>query len=159
MQVGISLKHVAHLIKRFFGYFAASPLTPSERAEVADLLSPELASLFFGMQHQDQRHAYQVYVRSGGGHLAQAALLHDVGKSATRIGPFQRALATVCHALHLPKRDNWTVYLDHGRLGADMLAHAGGDALAVAFTRHHPGPVPAGVDPDDWAALSVADDV
>lgn len=159
MQDGISLKHVAHLIKRFFGYFVAPPLTPTERSEVADLLPAELASLFFGMQPQDQRHAYQVYQRTGGGRLSQAALLHDVGKSAARIGPFQRAIATLCQHLRIPTRGSWQIYLDHGRLGADMLAHAGGDALAVAFTRHHPGPAPAGIDPEDWETLSAADDV
>lgn len=157
VQVGIRLRHAAHLVKRFFGYLTASDLSEAEREEVATLLSTELATLFFGMQQQDQRHSYEVYRRSGGGPSTQAALLHDVGKSLAPIGPIRRSLATVCSVLHIPTKGTWRMYLDHGAIGADLLARSGADALAVAFTRHHPGPPPAGVDPGVWKTLSDAD--
>lgn len=159
VQVGIRLKHAAHLVKRFFGYITARDLTEDEREEVATLLPTELATLFFGMQRQDQRHAYEVYHRTDGGALTQAALLHDVGKSLGPIGPIRRSLATLCSILHIPTKGTWRMYLDHGAIGADLLARSGADALAVAFTRHHPGPAPAGIDAGMWKALSEADEV
>jgi hypothetical protein len=158
MQNGETLKHSSHLVKRFFGYLTAKPLTDGERQEIAGLLPTELATLFFGMQPQDQRHSYEVFMRTGGGHLTQAALLHDVGKSVSRIGPFSRSLATLGSVVHIRTKGDWNLYLDHGRLGADLLAQSGADALAVSFTRNHPGPVPTGIDPDDWKRLTEADE-
>jgi hypothetical protein len=158
MQNGQTLNHSSHLVKRFFGYLVAHPLTDEERAEIAGMLPTPLATLFFGMQPQDQRHAYEVYLRSGGGHLTQAALLHDVGKSVARIGPISRSLATLSAGISLPVRGNWVLYLDHGRIGADLLEQSGADALAVAFTRHHPGPTPPGIDQADWQTLTEADE-
>lgn len=158
MQDGETLSHSSHLVKRFFEYLTAKPLTDSERQEVASLLPTALASLFFGMKLQDQRHSYEVYLRSGGGHLTQASLLHDVGKSVSSIGPIGRSLATLSSGIRVPTKGDWRLYLDHGQIGADLLAQSGADALAVAFTRNHPGPVPAGIDPEDWKTLTDADE-
>jgi hypothetical protein len=158
MQNGQTLTHPSHLIKRFFGYLVAQPLTVEERAEVAGLLPTALATLFFRMQPQDQRHSYDVYLRSGGAQLTQAALLHDVGKSVSKIGPISRSLATFSQAVNLRVHGDWRLYLDHGRIGADLLEQSGADTLAVAFTRHHPGPAPTGIDPSDWHTLADADE-
>lgn len=158
MQDEIGLRQLVHLVKRFTGYVRAKPLQPHERDEVAGLLPSELADLFFSMQPEDQRHALDVYRRADSQDLAQAALLHDVGKSISRIGPISRSLATVADALHLPVKGGWRLYLDHGAIGADLLEVAGADDLAVEFTRNHPGPVPHGTDPDAWHRLTNADE-
>ncbi len=158
MSVSVGLSHFAHLVRRFVGYLTARPLDASERDEVAGLLTSELAELFFEMQHQDQRHAVEVYRRVGSEELAQAALLHDVGKSISGIGPINRSLATIAGALHLPLRASWHLYLDHGEIGADLLDQAGADHLTVSFARNHPGPVPQGIDAEAWDRLTRADE-
>lgn len=148
-----------HLVRRFFGFLRARPLTPSEQDSVSEALTAPLASMFFRQRPEDQRHALDVASRVGDrSDLVEAALLHDVGKSATDLGVVGRSAATLWSVTGLGMPTRWRRYLDHGRLGAAMLEDAGAGPVAVAFTRHHPGPPPPEVDPDDWRTLSEADD-
>jgi hypothetical protein len=159
MQDVSFLKRARHLTARFAGYLVARPLNDSELDEVAQVLGPELNSLFAMLQYQDQRHSYDVFVRVGcEPHLAQAALLHDVGKAESRLGSVARACATVLRALRAPVPRRWEMYLDHGPIGARMLRQAGADDLAVSFTAGHPGDPPQDVTPRDWDALAAADE-
>jgi hypothetical protein len=82
-----------------------------------------------------------------------AALLHDVGKAASDIGPFARSLATLCDTVRLPVPERWQSYRDHGALGAATLVAAGARPLAVAFAAGEPTG-----DPDVWQALVAADE-
>ena len=89
--------------------------------------------------------------------MVAAALLHDVGKLDANLGVYGRVIATISGAVvhHDPEviRD-WTrtrgftrrvgLYLQHPRLGGDMLALAGSDDLTVTWTRQHHLP------PDEW---------
>lgn len=149
-----------HLVSRFFGFVTARPLGPTEQQWVHDhLRTPVLRSLFFSQPPQDQRHACDVATRAGGGpDRIEAALLHDVGKSDTRLGAIARSMATVWGAVGRSGPPSWAQYRDHGERGARRLEAAGASHITVAFTRHHPGPVPAGIEPADWDALSSADD-
>ena len=150
---------MTHLIRRFFGYLQAQPLTPSEQARVHDVLSPDLRLLFFAQSVPDQRHALQVADRAKGGtDRIEAALLHDVGKAVSDLGAVQRSLATMWVATGLPVSGNWLTYLHHGEIGAAMLEATGASQLSVTFARSHPGPVPSGIDTEDWQALADADD-
>jgi hypothetical protein len=61
------------------------------------VLTPASLALFRSMATQDQRHGLDVYTTlQQAGHtdrdLLTAALLHDVGKSITRLYPWQRAI-------------------------------------------------------------------
>ena len=149
-----------HLVSRFFGFLRAQPLSPSEQDVVCASLPTSLRALFFAQRREDQRHAFDVLSRVGSTEAAivEAALLHDVGKTASRMGAVQRSLATIAGYLGIPLRRRWATYLDHGRLGADVLEGAGAGPLAVAFARFHPGPVPDGIDPGSWQLLADADD-
>ena len=149
-----------HLVRRFFGYVLARPLSPSEQQQVQSALSPQLCELFFSQAPQDQRHAIQVLERvsSNDPALAEAALLHDIGKRGLRIGAVERSLATVAGATSMPMPERWRRYLDHGAAGGDLLESAGAGNLAIAFARFHPGPVPEGIDDEVWALLTAADD-
>lgn len=149
-----------HLIRRFFGYIRARPLSPSEQERVRRSLEPGLARLFFSQAHQDQRHAIDVLDRLGTSDpdLMEAALLHDIGKAASRLGPISRSLATVAAFLHLSVPSRWASYLDHGRIGAEILSDAGASSFAVAFSLHHPGAAPEGIDSEVWALVEAADD-
>jgi len=150
---------VVHLVRRFFGFLTATPLSPMEQDEIHDALPSRLVRLFFSQRTEDQRHALDVRSRVGDEPvLVQAALLHDVGKIDSDLGAIGRSLATIWSTTSLPIWGRWQAYLDHGRLGADLLESHGADELAVAFTRYHPGAVPKGFDAVRWKLLSSADD-
>lgn len=148
-----------HLVRRFFGYLRATPLSPSEQLEIHDALNPDLRPLFFAQVYQDQRHALEVARRVGmDSEGLEAALCHDVGKTASGLGAAQRSLATLWTYTGFPVWGSWRDYLEHGRIGATALESAGARPLTVAFTRSHPGPVPEGIDTLEWHALAEADD-
>jgi hypothetical protein len=147
-----------HLIRRFFSFVTAEPLTPHEQQQVRDVLDPGLARIFFDQRFEDQRHALTVQHRVGrSGSLAQAALLHDVGKTESDLGAVSRSIATLWNGVGLPTTGAWRSYLDHATIGADILHDLEANHLVVAFTRFHPGPPPNGIDPSDWHALEEAD--
>jgi hypothetical protein len=148
-----------HLIARFFGFLNARPLSPGEQDEIAQMLSPQLRRLFYRQGPQDQRHALEVARRvADTPELVEAALLHDVGKSEVHLGAFGRSFATLWSRTSLPVWGQWRTYLDHAAIGSELLERHGAGPMAIAFTRHHPGPPPPGVPPSSWHALARADD-
>ncbi len=151
------LRHLVHLVSRFFGVVTSRRLSPAEQDSVNAWLSADEAALFWDQQAIDQRHAYEVAVavrkkvpdRSD---ITTAALLHDVGKRHSRLGAVSRSLATVSSFLRLPMPDTWRRYRDHGELGARDLEAVGVDEIAVSFARG------AGhADTAAWEALVDAD--
>ena len=99
-----------------------------------------------------------------------AALLHDVGKTASGLRTFGRVVATMSKAVAGPAYARaWSngsgitrrvgLYIRHPELGGDMLAMAGSDALTERWTREHHLPVDDWtVAPDVAAVLKAADD-
>ena len=148
-----------HLARRFFGYVTSNPPTVGELDTVRDQLSEDLYDIFVRMNLEDQRHAIEVANRIDDDALIEAALLHDVGKSASDVGALGRSCATIARALSIPVSGSWRMYLDHGEIGASMLEAAGAGPVTVAFARFHPGPPPEGISPDRWRILEDADDV
>jgi hypothetical protein len=140
---------------------------------------PDELELWNQMSRADRRHAVGVARRVEAAlgpdatrPVLAAALLHDVGKLDANLGVYGRVIATISGAVvrHDPDviRD-WTrtrgftrrvgLYLQHPRLGGDMLALAGSDDLTVTWTRQHHLP------PEEWTlppelanALKEADD-
>lgn len=168
---------LAHLARRFAGMLW--PLGPSRgddawaRAQLGD----GEVRLWGRMGRADRRHGVAVARRVAAalGPAAErpvlaAALLHDVGKLDSRLGPVGRAVATVAglgggrdRALALSRRRGIArrvgLYLRHGEIGADMLALAGADPLTVAWAReHHQPPERWSVPPGVGAVLAAADD-
>ncbi len=113
--------------------------------------------MFFAQRHEDQRHGFDVERRIDSNTCTEAALLHDIGKTESDLGALSRSLATIWNGVGLRTTGRWRSYIDHGVLGSDTLAQLGADSLAVAFTRHHPGAPPDGIDPNAWKALEDAD--
>lgn len=158
LQVRGLTSEATHLAARFLGFLVAEPLTPSEQRFVREALTPALADVFYRQRMEDQRHAVDVAHRVGPHpERIEAALVHDVGKSASRLGAVGRSSATILDHLGLPLPASWMVYREHGAIGADLIRDADGGELAIAFARFHPGPVPPGIDADDWHALAEAD--
>lgn len=171
-----------HLVRRFFGALSWRRPRADDLAWVERVLLPGELVLFRRLPNHDQRHLVKVARRveaelsdtaeAGDSRWLAAALLHDVGKYDARLGPYGRAIATVCGWLggHDMARA-WTqrrgftrrvgLYLLHGELGADMIRLAGGREEAATWAA-------AGESPDAWArtgipavvvaALAAADD-
>jgi hypothetical protein len=147
-----------HLIRRFFGFLTAKPLSPGDQVFVARWLIPDLQRLFYRQRVEDQRHAVTVAMRVGDRpHLIEAALMHDIGKTTIRLGAFSRSFATLWAFTSLPIWGEWLTYIDHGPIGATLLEQSGAGDLAIVFARYHPGTAPAGFNIGDWEALEQAD--
>ncbi|MEZ5144988.1 MAG: hypothetical protein R2726_21095 [Acidimicrobiales bacterium] len=168
-----------HLVRRAVGTLV--PLAPRAADSVwaIDQLLPGEARLWASMRAADRRHsiavAKRVQARLGDGAtraILAAALLHDVGKVDADLGVYGRTVATLSGAAvrHDPEtiRD-WTrtrgftrrvgLYLQHPKLGGDMLELAGSDPLTVTWTREHHLPAEEWtLAPDVARALRDADD-
>ncbi len=172
------MARAGHLVKRFFGsVLPVGPHADEARWAEAQLLDPGEVELWRRMPSRDRRHAAGVarrVERALGGEASRpvlaAALLHDVGKVVSDLGTYGRVVATVSGAVAGPQQAvAWTEtlgftrrvgqYLEHPRLGADLLALAGSDPLTVAWTREHHLPPEAWTVPGHLgAALKAADD-
>lgn len=165
-----------HLVRRFAGSVPVGPPTAGEAWAVTHLLEHE-AELWRRMTRADRRHAVGVArrVQVALGEAATrpvlaAALLHDVGKTASRLGTYGRVVATLAGAVagHDSARQ-WSrtrgftrrvgLYLRHPELGGDMLALAGSDPLTERWAREHHLPPERWTVPQPIAtALKDADD-
>jgi hypothetical protein len=170
---------LGHLTRRFFGSLRPGGPPRSELVWVdAQLLDREV-DLWRQMSGPDRRHAVVVArrVERSLGHEASrevlaAALLHDVGKTQSGLGTYGRVIATLSGAAvghDTETIKNWTrtrgftrrvgLYLQHPKLGGDLLGMAGSDPLTEQWAREHHLP------PDEWTvpadiavALHEADD-
>ncbi|HEX3540713.1 MAG TPA: HD domain-containing protein [Acidimicrobiales bacterium] len=157
---------IGHLARRFFtSLWPGGPPAADDRWARSFLADREVA-LWEQMSGPDRRHAVAVARRLGPVEpvAVPAALLHDVGKVESRLGPLRRAIVTV--AALAAGRDRLAAgsgraarYLRHDALGADLLAGAGSDRLTVTWAREHHLP------PERWTvpaplgrALKAADD-
>lgn len=167
----------SHLVKRFFGSLA--PVGPS-RADTTwalDHLLPGEVEIWRRMSRADRRHAVGVARRVAValGHEARrpvvaAALLHDCGKTVSGLGTYGRVIATLSakvagreQAMAWSETQGFTrrvgLYLEHPRLGADLLGLAGSAPFTVAWTAEHHLPGDQWSVPVDVAeALKAADD-
>lgn len=139
----------AHLVRRFFGSLAPKRLTEDEAVWVASHLTPGEAELWGRMGRADRRHAVGVARRAEAALGAAvtrpamaAALLHDVGKVESGLGPYGRVMATLSATVAgRDMAEAWSqtrgmtrrigLYLRHEEIGADLLRLAGSDPLTV----------------------------
>lgn len=170
-------RHASHLIRRFAGALRPGGPAAGDDAWARRHLLPGEVALWRRMSNADRRHAVGV-ARSTAGRLGSratrpvvaAALLHDVGKVDSGLGPVRRAVVTLAGMAggHAATR-RWRHrrgplgragrYLTHDEIGAGMLSAAGSDDLTVAWAReHHLPPDRWTVPPDVGAALKAADD-
>lgn len=166
-----------HLVKRFFG--SVLPLGPSTSDAAwasSNLLDGEL-EIWKKMSRADRRHAAGVarrVERSLGAEatrpIVAAALLHDCGKTVSQLGTYGRVVATLStkmagheQAVAWSETRGFTrrvgLYLEHPRLGSELLGMAGSAPLTVAWAAEHHLP------PEEWTvpmaigeALKAADD-
>lgn len=166
-----------HLIRRFAGSLRPGPPAPADAAWAESQLLPTEVELWRRMRNPDRRHAIGVArrVERSLGHDATrpvlaAALLHDVGKTVAHLGTYGRVVATLSakvagheHAAAWSETQGFTrrvgLYLEHPRLGGDLLELAGSDPITSSWAREHHLPAEQwSVPPDLGAALKAADD-
>ncbi|MDH3705146.1 MAG: hypothetical protein OES57_03725 [Acidimicrobiia bacterium] len=152
-----------HLTRRFFGSLRPGGPRPDDVEWVRSVLTPAELDLWQRLYGPDRRHsvavARRVEARLGDDAtvpVLAAALLHDVGKTQSGLRTYTRVAATLSAAV--AGRDTaelWAsgsgvtrrigLYLQHDRLGADMLTMTDSDPLVVAWTAEHHQP------PEDWS--------
>ena len=146
------MTRAGHLVARFAGSLRPRPLTASDLEFVRDTLSPAELGVWehLGPADRVESVATARAARAALGADAEprwlaAALLHDVGKTETRLGPFGRSTATVIAAVRGHRRvrgwDNAVGrYVNHDDLGEERLAAAGARPEAVIWARTHHRP-------------------
>ena len=175
--VGGGVPYARHLVTRFAGsLWPGGPRRDDERWATGWMLPGE-AALWRRMSGPDRRHAVGVARRTTGllgpratRAVVAAALLHDVGKIDSHLGPVSRSLATVAGMIagH-DAAERWRLragpvgrvgrYLCHDDIGAGLLELVGSDGLTIAWARqHHLPPDRWSVPADVGAALKAADD-
>jgi hypothetical protein len=171
------LASASHLARRFVGSLRPGGPGPHAEAWVEARLLPNELVLWRRMSGPDRRHAVGVAerVERALGHEATrpvlaAALLHDVGKVESGLGTYGRVVATLsAKVAGADMAATWRkqrgfarrvgLYLQHDRLGGDLLELAGSDPLTVAWTREHHRPESEWtVAPVIASALKAADD-
>lgn len=166
-----------HLVRRFLGSLRPGGPAPDDDRWAVGLMVPGEVVLWRRMNAADRRHAVGVARRvdaalgpGGSRPVLAAALLHDVGKVDSRLGPVRRAAATVAGMVAgRTAAERWRAragmvgrigrYLCHDEIGAGLLAAAGSDGLTVAWAReHHLAPERWTVPAEIARALKAADD-
>ena len=126
------IRKVRHLVARFFEMGRPVESIDDDDRYAAERLAPAELELWRRMDARDRRHSVAVTRRflvacpDATRAETAAALLHDVGKVATDLGRFGRAIATVA-----PLTRTMIIYRDHERLGGRMLAELGADRRTI----------------------------
>lgn len=154
-----------HRARRFGSAMLPASVSSDDLELVGQVLSDAEFTLFRRMTIRDQAHSIAVgraidthLTELGGRHtwVRQAALLHDVGKSAVRLGTYGRIMATLAGwvagedmAPAWAEKSGLTrrigLYLQYPKLGADMLRLAESHPSVVAWSEEHHDP------PERWS--------
>lgn len=118
------MKKLWHLVKRAVTSFSNDPLSGTDVQRVERILLLEEFELWWSMAPRDQRHSLQVHERfmrlypPAKRTEQAAALLHDVGKTASELGWLMRIAATVVG----PRSKRFATYHDHENIAVQMLS-------------------------------------
>lgn len=132
---------VVHLVSRFLGSF--DPRPPRDLAWVRAVLSESEFELWTRMVRQDQRHSiavarrFEQWAPQATRAEKAAALLHDVGKSESRLGTWGRVGATLLG----PRTDRWSAYVRHEEIGLEACRRAGSDPRTLALLVRSDDPI------------------
>jgi putative nucleotidyltransferase with HDIG domain len=169
-------KRIRYRVGQFFRALTARVSDEGVR-RATRALTPEAQSLFRCQAAQDQRHALAVYhaLRRAGHedpHLLAAALLHDVGKAATRLSAVHRSIIvllshfapTLLARLSRGEPVWWNrpfvTHARHPEIGAHWAEEVGCSPLVVELIRRHEEELTSCQTEQDrlLAALQAADD-
>ena len=143
------IARVRHLVTRFFGSLRPRPLTADDVRLVERTLTPAELECWQQLGPADRaesvttaRAAIAALGSDADDRWVAAALLHDVGKTATGFGPFRRAAATTIAIVVGERRvRRWSNpvgrYVDHDDEGSHLLERAGARREAVEWAAIH----------------------
>jgi putative nucleotidyltransferase with HDIG domain len=166
------MTRAGHLVRRFAGSVRPRPLDAADLSFVRDALRPEELACWERLGRADRaesvataRATIAVLGPDADARWVAAALLHDVGKAETALGPVGRSSMTVAAAIaghDRARRWHNTAgrYVNHDELGAERLRAAGvrTEAAEWAAAHHRPERWPAtGIPPEICAILAAAD--
>lgn len=115
---------LSHLARRAATSFNNSPVSDTDLSRARSILWPDEFALWSMMDHRDQRHSLAVLDRfvglvpSSSRAARAAALLHDVGKTRSRLGWGMRIVATLIG----PVGRRFSDYHAHEEIGGEMLS-------------------------------------
>lgn len=122
-----------HLVRRFVLSLPDTPPAVSDEVWADSHLTPGERSLWTRLGNEDRRHSVAVARRfverrpdATRSEIA-GALLHDIGKVTSRLGTFERVVATLVG----PRTERYRAYHDHEEIGASLLRAAGSDPVTV----------------------------
>lgn len=158
-----------HLVRRFFGSLKPGPPEARDNAWALRHMTEGETKLWKQMSNPDRRHAVAVANAVGlelgpevPREVVSAALLHDVGKTISRLRTPARVFATIFWAINdESKAHKWrnkktfrgrlAQYRLHPELGSALLADAGAHALTVAWAAQHHLPAERCDIPEQYA--------
>ena len=125
---------IAHLVRRTWLSITDSTVSDADIDVVSQVLEPLEREVWDRMQSVDQRHSVRVLSRfrdalpNASRSECAAVLLHDVGKSVSRLGTIGRIAAT----MGVLRTRRAAHYRDHERLGVDLVRAQGIDDDVIA---------------------------
>lgn len=117
------MARIGHLARRALGSWSNAEPDSADSARAEEILSSEEWALWNTMAGRDKRHSLHVLARFGERcpdatrDERAAALLHDVGKTSSRLGWTMRIVATLVG----PRGRRFAEYHSHEWIGARML--------------------------------------
>ena len=134
-----SSPRVVHLAKRFVGMMSRRPIADEDLRWVSSVLLDGESELWHALPVADRRHSLLVAERlvealnracsEATRDEIAAALLHDVGKTASDLGIIERVVATLVG----PRTRRFRLYHAHEQIGAEILAAAGSSARTISL--------------------------
>ncbi len=162
---------IFHLIKRWAVSLSSKPPSNRDLDWVRLQLSPLEYELWSQMSNQDKRHTISVAHKLRNrldspvpSYATAAALLHDIGKIRSNLGTNSRVLATlIAGVLGRDQVSKWKnksgflarvgLYIDHGKVGSELLRAIGSSALTISWTNQHHDPLRDWQIKDRWAIV------
>lgn len=166
-QSKISL--IFHLGKRWALSLSHKPPSEQELHWVQLQLNQLEYELWLQMSNQDKRHTISVAHKlqflldfQAPSYAISAALLHDIGKIRSNLGTNSRVLATLVAGVfgrdkvaRWKNRPNYLsrigLYIDHGKVGSELLGAIGSSPLTISWTNQHHDPPQQWHIKDEWA--------
>jgi putative nucleotidyltransferase with HDIG domain len=148
------MRRLGHLVRRWVSSLSRAEPSVGDVEWVTSVLTPGELGIWMTMAVADRRHSIVVARRfvelapDAGRAFVAAALLHDVGKSASNLSTTGRVIATILG----PRGERFVTYHRHEEIGVEMCRRAGSHDETIAVLSGEGNPTMV-------EALRAADDI